>query len=232
MATVPALLLEGLAEGLTLRSIEREEASRADLTGRIETMLGQRPSEDQLGPVLDRLTRTDRLRLDDAHEPPVYRLTQEGARRLMAYRRLPDALGATLVSLFRLDGALDEDAPRIPSQPAAPAPRSTPASAPTAPLDPARVDVASTGWVREALAALPASAEIQARHAHVSLDREPARQRWTLTVEQHDPGGYQGAGACPLTFLYEAAVRLIYGVGPDAEPPPAPTPSPAASSRT
>lgn len=63
-------------------------------------------------------------------------------------------------------------------------------------------------WVQACLEALPRSARIKAPAAQFSLSRSPAG-KWQLVVENHEPGSYEAAGECPLTFLYRATVRLL-----------------------
>lgn len=202
MAKVADLLLEGLSEGLILRTVERGPAAPADLLDELTRLLGRPPDRKQVFPVLHRLEDHDRVRPTEATggQGKVYQLTQAGARRLAAYRALPGPLEQITHELFDLParqrGHDGQAATGIPSPPA---------------------DPAEEGWVQACLAQLPAAPEVQAPFAWVSLDREPGSRVWTLSVEQHEPGGYEGAQACPLTFLYAAASRLLYGGRSPAE---------------
>lgn len=195
MAKVTDLLLDGLSEGLILRTVERAPTAPADLMDELGRLLGRSPDRKQVFPVVHRLENQDLLRPTEATsvEPKLYRLTQAGARRLATYRSLPEPFKQTASELFDL-----------------PAHRSHPSrrASPSGPSPP--VEMAEEGWVQACLAQLPDAPEVQAPFARVSLDREPSSRAWMLRVEQHDPGAYDGAQACPLTFLYAAASRLLY----------------------
>ncbi len=202
MPRVHDLLVHGLAEGLILRTVERAPTAPGDLMDELGRLLGRSPDRKQVFPVVHRLEDQDLLRPTDAgdHEPKVYQITQDGARRLAAYRSLPEPFKQTASELFDLPtrqrGQVDPARVHPPSPP---------------------VEMTEEGWVQACLAQLPDAPEIQAPFARVSLDREPRSRAWTLRVEQHEPGGYEGAQACPLTFLYAAASRLLY-TGPAAGP--------------
>lgn len=204
-ADVPTLLVKGLAEGLTLHAAERAPTDAEGLMDRFESLLGQRPHANQVRPVLGRLREEDLVR--EPGDGDGYRLTQQGARRLERYRRMPEAFGTAIVELFGIEDA----APEAGSAPGA-------AGEPPSP--------ASEGWMGRALEALPGAVEVKAPHARVSLDRDPGSRAWTLRVENHDPGRYEGADACPLTFLYEAAARLVVAI---RSPPPRPGADPGVS---
>lgn len=202
MAKVTDLLLEGLSEGLILRTVERGPAAPGDLLDELARLLGRPPDRKQVFPVLHRLEDHDRVRPTEASggQGKIYQLTQAGARRLAAYRSLPEPFKQTASELFHLPTRQrDQVDPASPSPPAPP------------------VEMAEEGWVQACLAQLPDAPEVQAPFARVSLDREPRSRAWTLRVEQHEPGAYEGAQACPLTFLYAAASRLLY-TGPAARP--------------
>lgn len=195
MTRVADLLLEGLAEGLILRTVERQPTGPSDLLDELGRLLGRTPERKQVFPVVHRLESDDLLRPSQAEEadrpdqPKVYRLSQAGARRLATYRALPEPFKRTTAELFELPS------------------HGLPHRADTGWEG---LEMVPEGWVQAALAQLPAAPEIQAPFARVSLDREPSSQSWTLRVEHHQPGAYDGAQACPLTFLYAAASRLLY----------------------
>lgn len=202
MTTVPTLLMKGLTEGLILRTVEREPTPADAFLDRFEALLGEPPHANQVAAVLERLANEDRIRADGPSGQGAYRLTQAGAERLQAYRSLPDRFGAQLVELFRIDPV-----------PAATATiREDPAGVGTdlPGREPARSASSADGWVGEVLDDLPREPAIHAPYATVQLDREPAARRWTLRVEHHEPGRYERSGDCALTFLYEAARRLLY----------------------
>lgn len=191
---VPTLVLKGLAEGLTLHAAEREGIDAPSLGDRFERLLDHRPHANQIESVLRDVQDADYVR-SSGDEEDVVQLTQEGARRLEAYRRLPQPFKRSLVELFRIrPNAIVQEVDRRPSE------RGSPGEA-----DSGRAE----GWVQEALEEIPGEVEVQAQYARVSMDRDPAARCWTLRVEQHEPGRYPGAEACPLTFLYRAATRLI-----------------------
>lgn len=199
MDDVPELLVEGLAEGLTLRTAEREPADPNGILDRFEDLLGARPSDEAVLPVVNRLADEGLIQAPESVPANGYRLTQDGARRLEAYRRLPDPFKKALVEVFRIDPTSLVD--RAPPTDGSSRPR------------PARGngDRATDrgGWIEDALAVIPDDVEVRARYARVSFDRDPAAHTWTLRVERHEPGRYEGAGACPLTFLFRAATRLL-----------------------
>lgn len=227
MATVPELVLKGLAEGLVLRSLEREPATPAELADRLDTMLGHQPSADALARLVDRMAETGWVRPTGDGPEAAYGLTQDGARRLALYRQLPDAFKTHLASLFRLDGeggGPSDDAAVEPAPDASPDPALVDGAAPVP-----RVSVngdAGTdpqAWARAALGALPANPPVQARYATYALDLDTAAPGWRLEVTHHDPGAVGDAPLGPLDFLYLAATRLLYHVEePAAEPASAP----------
>lgn len=192
-AEVPTLLFKGLAEGLTLHAAEREPTDEPGLRDRFEQLLGQRPHSNQIDSVLREVRGADYVRTPDGDGTGIHQLTQDGARRLEAYRRLPDALKTSLIELFRIPPELHGTDP----------PTSEPAP------EPARSGGDATSWIEAALREIPGEIEVQAPYARVSFDRDPAGHAWTLRVERHQPGRYEGAQRCPLTFLYEAATRLV-----------------------
>lgn len=206
MPTVPAPVLDGLTEGLTLRSVEREPATTGQLAGRFERLLGQSPDPEPLRSTVERLARADRIR-SNGEDPPIYRLTQDGARRLAAYRGLPEPFKQRLTEVFGIDGA---DPERVEPGPEPP------------PVGGRPEGVQRPGWAREALARLPAGPEIRAPFARFSLDHAPGARTWTLRVEQHEPCPRPDEAAGPLDVLYAAAVRLLYasedGLSPRSRP--------------
>lgn len=196
-ASVPTLVLKGLAEGLTLRAAEREPVEPEGLVDRFETLLDHRPHDNQVDSVLRSLSEADLVRQPGEEEG--YQLTQDGARRLSRYRRLPDPFKQAAVELFRIQPShLSTATRKAGSTPHSGEDRYGP-----------EPKLSGDGWVAEALEAIPTRAKVQARYARVSFDRDPGARAWTLRVEQHEPGRYEGAASCPLTFLYEAATRLL-----------------------
>lgn len=217
MTTVENKLLDGLDEGLILRFLHRESATPAELSRRLEETIGEPPGEEHLLPLLADLEMEGRIEADSqAQGQPVYTLTRAGEARLARYRSVAGRLQRATADLLGIDpSAPDEDDPpstsnghreTVPEEP--PTRDPTPSQAP-----PLRADEA---WVREGLDQLPVSPRIQAPYANASLDIQAGAGEWTLKVEQHSPGSYEGAGRCPLTFLYGAAVRLLYGTYSDA----------------
>lgn len=195
-AEVPTLVFKGLAEGLTLHAAEREPTDEPGLVDRFERILGQRPHPNQVESVLREVRDADFVRTPEDADEGVHQLTQAGARRLAAYRRMPASFEASLVELFSIPPARREESPPE-------------GSAPSAPGASDQLAGDGGGWVAAALAGIPTDVEMQAPYARVSLDRDPAHRAWTLRVERHEPGRYEGADVCPLTFLYEAATRLL-----------------------
>lgn len=191
---VPTLVLKGLAEGLTLHAAEREGIDAQSLGDRFERLLDHRPHANQIESVLRDVQDAEYVRGSE-DEGARFQLTQEGARRLEAYRRLPKPFKRSLVELFRIrpNAIVEEVDPQ------------TQQSGDQSETGSARAD----GWVQDALDRIPREVEVQAHYARVSMDRDPAARTWTLRVEQHEPGRYEGAQACPLTFLYRAATRLL-----------------------
>lgn len=203
MQGVPRLLFHGLAEGLILAAVERQPASAQALRERLGRLLDQTPPRDAVEPLLAQLAESDRIRAKPgADGEPRYHLTQEGARRLAAYRRLPGSLAEGFGHLVGADGAADR--------------RADPARGtdPDDTASPAALD--GRAWVPAALERLPDRAPVEAPHAEVRLDRDTSTGRWSLEVRGHAPGSCADEDACPLTFLYRAAVGLLYDL--DAEP--------------
>ncbi len=196
---VPILLLEGLGEGLILRTVEREPRGPAEIHDALARIVRQPPERKLVFPVLQRLEQADLIRAPNQTDdrPKRYHLTQAGARRLADHRELPASYKAAITDLLDLP-ARSKRAAHEPGEPA---------SAAQAPSGPG-------GWVDRLLAQLPESPPVIAPYAQVSLAKDQAARAWTLRVEHHEARGYEGANACPLTFLYEAATRLLYGAEP------------------
>lgn len=201
---VPILLLEGLGEGLILRTVEREPRGPGEIHEILARIVGQPPERKLVFPVIQRLEQADLIRAPDQtdDEPKCYHLTQAGARRLADHRELPASYKAAITDLLDLQ-APNEAAGQ-------PGDSTSAAEAPSA----------SDGWVDRLLARLPESPQVMAPYAQVSLAKDQGARAWTLRVEHHEARGYDGASACPLTFLYEAATRLLYGAGSRLEPVP------------
>lgn len=195
MKGVPRLMFHGLAEGLILAAVEQQPASATALRERLGRQLGQTPPRDAVEPLLEELAAGDRVRAkgEEGESEPTYHLTQEGARRLAAYRRLPAALAEAFEHLVSAGGEPSTN----PGTGAAP--------------EPASVSPEDAGsWVEAALDRLPQGPPVRDPHAEVRLDRDTASGRWSLEVRGHTPGRCQDEGACPLSFLYRAAVALLY----------------------
>lgn len=200
---VPILLLEGLGEGLILRTVEREPRGPAEIHETLARMVGQLPERKLVFPVLQRLEQADLIRAPNQTDdrPKRYHLTQAGARRLADHRELPASYKAAITDLLDLPARSDGVA-REPGEPASAAETTS----------------GPGGWVDRLLGQLPESPPVMAPYAQVSLAKDQGARAWTLRVEHHEPRGYEGANACPLTFLYEAATRLLYGAGSKLEP--------------
>ncbi|MDX1611560.1 MAG: PadR family transcriptional regulator, partial [Candidatus Thermoplasmatota archaeon] len=155
----------------------------------------------------------------------VYELTAAGAERLGEFRAVAPGFKNRLVELFEipereaLADALADAGNLEELDHLAQRPRTVPDADPGPPGAAQEVQArrpgqpsalqATPGWVHEALEALPLGPAVQAPFAKVSLEREPGGGAWTLRVEQHQPGQYAGASACPLTFLYLAIQQLL-----------------------
>lgn len=204
---VPArtLLLKGLIEGLVLHAIEREATHGYGVLKDLEALMGEAPNKNQVYPLLQRMEEDGLIRSEEVSEDTrtkqVYHLTREGESRLREYRTMPAAFKQRLVELFNIpapellaerieEEGIDEPAPRPRTVPPAPAP--------------------DAGWVQRQVEALPRGPEIKAPFAKVSLNRNPGTGTWELTVDHHEPLGYEGAEECPLTYLYLAAQRLLF----------------------
>lgn len=208
MAGIPDRLLDVLAESFTLHHVEAEPATPSEISEKLAAALDLAPPTERVSTVLKALEADDRIRPDDAESGSCYLLTQDGARLLHSYRTLPAPVTGALGRLLHLGGDEAPSPSASGQEPQAPsAPPDQGISRPRAGLE--DVDL-EEGWVGDVLDQLPIGPDVEARYARVSLDHEPGSNRWTLTVEQHDPGAYEGASACPLTFLYAAATRLLY----------------------
>lgn len=168
--------------------VERSPATPTVLSTRFERLLGCPPDEDRFSKLLERLNQEDKIRpVDPDASNPTYGLTQEGARCLNSYRSLPSSLSATIPRVIG----------RPPSDEAPEALTLEPVPSP------------ATGWVQDALHALPEKAPIQAPYARFTFTRDAARNGWSLEVQHHAPSTNGEARECPLTFLYLAGARLL-----------------------
>lgn len=214
MTTVENKLLDGLDEGLILRLLEREPATPATLHERLEELVGRAPDDGHLLPILADLEIEGRIEARGrVGDQPIYRLTDDGRARLGSYSSLSDPLRRAIGEILGLGssqtGIATEAPPDVPALDGAETrPRDTPAAQP----DPGQtVDPDADDWVRRAIGQLPVNPGIEAPFANASLDIQPGANAWTLEVRQHAPGSYAGSDRCPLTFLYGASVRLLYG---------------------
>lgn len=216
MEHVRSLVLKGLMEGLALHAIEREPTHGYGILKQLEGALGERPSKNQVYPLLRELEEAGLVEAESAEgsrQKQVYHLTAAGEERLADFRRLPRPFKNRLAGLFGMphlsDGPVShhpEEGPEPePPVPAADEEAETSDDAP----HPARLE-AHEAWVPLALEQLPSGPEIKAPFANVSVERNPAQGTWSLTVEQHDPARYEGATRCPLTFLYLAMQQLLF----------------------
>lgn len=212
MEPVRSQVLKGLIEGLVLHALEREPTHGYGILKDLEEALGERPGKNQVYPLLRDLEEEGYIEsepVEDARTKQLYRLTDRGEERLSAYRSLPHPFKNWIASVFglpHLSGYGEESEDGEPSQ------------GPQEPDEPARAAEPGTSegearWVKVQLDALPRGPKVKAPHAEVSIDRAPRRGTWSLTVENHEPGAYEGADACPLTYLYLAVQRLLLETG-------------------
>lgn len=214
MTTVESKLLDGLDEALILRLLEREPATPSALHERLEELLGQPPGDGHLLPLLADLEIEGRIeargRVGDQR---IYRLTDDGRVRLSSYSSVAEPLRQAIGEIFGFPSSEDRSPPATLSdvpEAGGTETRSADVSAPQP--DPGQpVDATVDDWARRAIAQLPINPGIEAPFANASLDIEPGTNAWTLEVRQHSPGSYDGWDRCPLTFLYGASVRLLYG---------------------
>ncbi|PSG97160.1 hypothetical protein BRD56_06800 [Thermoplasmatales archaeon SW_10_69_26] len=195
MEPVADQVLDGLLEGLVLHAIERDPSHGYGIIKDLEAAIGKEPSKNRVYRLLRELEEEGLVdseeETEDSRTRQVYSLTDEGIQRLEAYRDLPGPFTGRLTGLFDVDGTHA-------------APQTEASDPPTGP------DVGSD-WVAQQLAELPARPEVQAPHAEFSLERSPGEARWRLVVERHEPEDYEGAESCPLTYVYLAIHRLLYG---------------------
>lgn len=128
----------------------------------------------------------------------VYELTDGGHARLADYGRLSEDLGGLLDSIF--SGNEDHGGPSGNPEPRT---RSNRSRTEANPLPPG-------AWVQQVLEVLPEDPAVEAPHARFEVSRDPSQGAWSLEVRAHEPGGYDGQEACPLTFLYLATIRLLF----------------------
>lgn len=205
MVAARTLVLKGLIEGLVLHAIEREPTHGYGILKEIEESLGEAPNKNQVYPLLQRMEEDGLIRSEEVSEDTrtkqVYHLTRDGESRLREYRTVPPAFKQRMVTLFSIPPP-DELEQRVEEGEAdirpAPRPRRS------------RPPAVGDAWVAEALEYLPASPEVRAPFARVSLNKHPGTGTWTLQVEHHEPGAYEGADVCPLTYLYLATQRLLF----------------------
>jgi DNA-binding MarR family transcriptional regulator len=133
---------------------------------------------------------------EDSRTRQVYSLTDDGTERLAAYRELPAPFKEWLSGLFGLGNG------RSPDPEAGASAEATEGGA--------GAGRGEEAWVEARLEDLPAEATVQARHAEYGLERSPGEGRWRFVVDRHDPGDYEGADVCPLSFVYMAIQRLLY----------------------
>lgn len=195
MEPVAGKVLDGLLEGLVLFAIEQEPSHGYGIIKDLEAALGEEPSKNRVYRVLRDLEEEGLVESEEVTEASrtrqVYSLTEPGVDRLEAYRELPAPFETWLQGLF---GAGEDSQ----AQAAKPQPTAT------------ETDT-GRGWVLDRLEELPADARVQARHAEYSLERTPGETQWRFVVDRHDPGTYEGSEECPLTFVYLAIHRLLYG---------------------
>jgi PadR family transcriptional regulator PadR len=193
-------VVKGLMEGLVLHALEREPTHGYGILKELESALGERPSKNKVYPLLRDLEEEDLVeaeRVDDARQKQVYHLTEAGHERLAEFRSLPRPFRRWLAGLFGLDvEATGEVAPERADE-----------AGPTVAVDEA--------WVPALLASLPDSTDVEAPHARFQVDRDPSQGTWSLTVERHEPGAYDGADRCPLTFLFLAIQQLCFDASLD-----------------
>lgn len=187
-------VFNGLGEPLALAMVERSPASPTVLRTRFERVLGESPANHRIARLVERLADEDKIRpVDPDASTPTYGLTQQGARCLNGYRTLPATLAPAL------DHVLGRD-PHEASPPQAP---STSELGGTSPVG------STAGWVKDALAALPDAAPIEAPYARFTFTRDASKNRWSLDVQDHALPPDAKTGSCPLTFLYLAGARLL-----------------------
>lgn len=196
MEPVAEKALDGLLEGLVLHALGQEPSHGYGILKDLEGAIGETPSKNRIYRLLRELEDEGLVESDEVTEESrtkqVYRLTEGGVERLEAYRNLPGPFKAWVGGLF----GVGSESPTLETEDV----RTTP-------------EVGS-GWVREQLEALPVDEPVKAPHARFSLDRAPGEGRWVLTVERHDPGGYEGSQECPLNYVYLSIQRLLYETGP------------------
>lgn len=194
MEPVASKVLDGLLEGLVLHAIEAEPSHGYGILKDLEGAIGEAPSKNRVYRILRDLEEAGCVVseevTEDSRTRQVYSLTETGAERLTEYRDLPGPFKSWLSGLF------DVEAPRQGSGEATPS----------------RIE---DGWVSKRLDELPSEAPVNARHASFSLDRTPGEGRWELTVERHEPGSYEDADECALTYIYGAVQKLLF-----EQPPP------------
>lgn len=203
MEPVRSLVLKGLMEGLALHAIDREPTHGYGLLKELETAMGERPSKNKVYPLLRDLEDqglVDAEPVEDGRQKQVYHLTDSGRERLAEFRSLPRPFKTWLAGLFGLeDGPAEDQA--VEPEPARP--------------DREPAADADAAWVPELLARLPDDPSIEAPHANIRVDRDPGQGTWSLTVERHEPGAYEDAERCPLTFLFLAMQRLCFAADLD-----------------
>lgn len=226
MEPVRSIAVKGLMEGLVLHAIEREPTHGYGILKDLESALGDRPGKNQIYPLLRELEDEGYVEAETAEDgrtKQVYHLTEEGHDRLASYRSLPPPFKNWLASVFGLPHL---EAGREPAAAQERAPEDEPAherpSEPTPPDEepgprPRAPRPAEAGWVARVAEELPPGAEVKAPHAEISVERTPRTGTWSLTIRHHEPGRYEGAEACPLTFLYLAMQRLLFET--PVEPP-------------
>lgn len=220
MVDAPTLVLKGLLEGLVLLAIEREPTHGYGILKDLEELLGEGPTKSQVYSLLQRLEDDDLIvseeREEEGRSRVVYRLTAGGQERLDEFRDLPVAFKHRVVDLFDIPPPDDMVAKleaqghveELAAMEGAPLPQPPRRAGPGEPAPDAE-----PGWVDVRIEELPRGPEVQAPYARFSFDREPGTGTWSLTVEQHRPGSYEGADACPLSYLYQATQRLLFDQG-------------------
>lgn len=204
MDRAPDALWPALDEPIVLALLEDEPCHGYGLYQKIGELFGSTVRKSHVYRVLDGLEE-DGFALSREEQASsrtrfVYELTQDGLARLDDYRQIPTELRGVLASAFA-PGIEQDGASALSNAQGGPgAPDTGTRLARGAPAE---------GWVVELLDQMPREASIEAPHASFTLERDPQAATWSLTVEHHEPGGYEGADACPLTFLYLAAIRLL-----------------------
>jgi DNA-binding PadR family transcriptional regulator len=190
MDPVTSLVLDGMLEGLVLHAVERAPTHGYGILKDLENALGEAPNKNKVYRLLRDLEEEDLVVSEEVEEGSrtrqVYSITERGLDRLDDYRNLPGPFKEQLAGLFGIGET---------------------------PTDPDRASSTPDAWVEDVLAQIPDNPAIQAPGPEITLDRAPGKRTWSIRVENHEPGQYEDADACPLTFLYFAAQQLAFGPG-------------------